>query len=212
MQQKDELIIYGKALADRNLVWGQSGNISIRVDSDTFLITAGGADLGMLLDDDIIDCQIDTDEYEGLRTPSMEVNLHRSIYRSCRDAMAVIHSQPLYATTVACSDIQIRSDLLPEAMVYLGQVAKIPYYHAGSDELAGAVSTAASNSRVLLLANHGAVCWGGALGDAFLKTETLEFLCRILAMARAGRIDLNYLGDELMQDFVEHLKRIDRMH
>ena len=47
-------MIFGKALADRSLLWGHSGNISARVDSDTFLITAGGTDLGMMLDDDII--------------------------------------------------------------------------------------------------------------------------------------------------------------
>ena len=211
MQQKDELMIYGKALADRGLVWGQSGNISVRVDTDTFLVTAGGADLGMLLDDDIIPCRTDDDSYEGLRAPSMEVGLHRGIYRACEDAMAVIHSQPFYATTIACSDVEVRSDLLPETMVYLGQVARVPYYHAGSMELADAVAARSSDSRVLLLANHGVVCWGDSLSDAFLKTETLEFLCRIIVTARAGGMDLNYLGDEAIQDFSEHLKRIGRL-
>lgn len=211
MQQKDEMMIYGKALADRGLVWGQSGNISIRVDTDTFLVTAGGTDLSMMLDDDIIACRIESDEYEGLRGPSMEVGLHRGIYRACKEANAVIHSQPFYATTVACSDVEIRSDLLPEAMVYLGQVARVPYYHAGSKELADAVADEASDSRVLLLANHGVVCSGSSLSDAFLKTETLEFLCRIVVTARAGGMDLNYLGDETIRDFVDHLKQIGRL-
>ena len=211
MQQKDELMIYGKALADRGLVWGQSGNISVRIDTDTFLITAGGADLSMLLDDDIIPCRIESDGYEGLRAPSMEIGLHRGIYRTSKDAMAVIHSQPFYATTVACSDVEVRSDLLPEAMVYLGQISRVPYHHAGSGELAQEVAAAASNSQVLLLANHGVVCSGSSLSDAFLKTETLEFLCRIIVTARAGGMDLNYLGDEAMRDFTEHLKRIGRL-
>ena len=204
-------MIYGKALADRGLVWGQSGNISVRVDTDTFLITAGGADLGMLLDDDIIPCRIESDGYEGLRVPSMEVGLHRGIYHAREDAMAVIHSQPFYATTIACSDVEVRSDLLPEAMAYLGQIVRVPYYHAGSTELAQAVAAKALDSRVLLLANHGVVCWGDSLSDAFLKTETLEFLCRIMVTARAGGMGLNYLGDEVIQDFADHLKRIGRL-
>jgi len=209
--QKDELMIFGKALADGGLVWGQSGNISARVDSDTFLITAGGADLGMLLDDDVVACRIESDGYEGLRAPSMEVGLHRGIYSACEDAMAVIHSQPFYATTIACSDVEVRSDLLPEAMVYLGQVARVPYHHAGSKELAEAVAVAAPDSRALLLTNHGVVCWGQSLSEAYLKTETLEFLCRIIVTARAGGMDLNYLGDETIRDFSEHLKRIGRL-
>jgi len=208
---KDELIIFGKALADRGLVWGHSGNISARADADTFLATAGGADLSFLLDDDIIACQIESDLYEGLRAPSMEAGLHRNIYRTCKEAMAVIHSQPFYSTLVACSDIEVRTDLLPEAMVYLGQVARVPYHHAGSNELADAVASKASDSRVLLLANHGVVCWGQTLGEALLATETLELLCRMIVTARAGEIEMNYLGDRAMQDFTGHLKRIGRL-
>ncbi len=207
MQQKDELSIYGKALADRGLVWGRSGNASIRVDSDTFLISAGGADLSMLLNEDIIPCRTESDEYEGLRQPSMEVGLHRAIYRTCKDAMAVIHSQPLYSTLVACSNIEVRTDLLPDTMVNLEQVARVPYHHAGSDDLAKAVAVKVSANRVLLLANHGAICWGESLSEVFLKTEALEFLCRIIVTARAGGIDMNHLGDKAMKDFTYHLKR-----
>jgi L-fuculose-phosphate aldolase len=210
VQQKDELMIYGKALADRGLVWGQSGNVSVRVDNTTFLLSAGGADLSILLDDDMIPCRIESDEYEGLRAPSMEVGMHRAIYQTCEGAMAVIHSQPIYSTLVACSNIEVRTDLLPEAMVYLGQVAIVPYHHAGSRELADAVVAKVLNSRVLLLANHGVVCWGESLTEAFLKTETLEFLCKIIVMARAGGMDMNYLGDAVIQDFADHLKRIGR--
>ena len=211
LRQKDELTIYGQALVKSGLVWGHSGNMSTRVDADAFLITAGGADLGMLLDDDIIPCSVDDDSYEGLLQPSMEVGLHRGIYRACQDAMAVIHSQPFYTTTIACSDFEVRVDLLPETMVYLGQAARVPYYHAGSQELAEAVAARASDSRVILLSNHGVVCWGESLSEAFLKTETLEFLCRIIVTARAGSIDMNYLGDEAMRDFADHLKRTGRL-
>jgi len=125
--------------------------------------------------------------------------------------MAVIHSQPIYATTIACSNIKVNTDLLPEAMAYLGQIAIVPYHHAGSSDLADAVAASTLDSSVLLLANHGAVCWGQTLSEAFLKTETLEFLCRIVVTARAGGMDMNYLGDEVMQDFSEHLKRVGRL-
>jgi len=211
VQKKDELIICGQALAKEGLVWGRSGNISARVDNDTLLISAGGSDLGMLLDDDIIPCRIGDDLYEGLRQPSMEVGLHRGIYRVCEGATAVIHSQPFYSTLIACSDIEVRTDLLPEAMVYLGQLARVPYTHAGSNDLAEAVAAKARDNQVLLLANHGVVCWGRSLSEAFLKTETLELLCRMIVIARAGDIEMNYLGKKLIQDFTEHLRRIERL-
>jgi 3-dehydro-4-phosphotetronate decarboxylase len=206
VKMKDELIIFGKALADRGLVWGHSGNISARVNADTFLVTAGGADLSFLMDDDVISCSIGSDGYEGLRTPSREAGLHRNIYCNCDDASVVIHSQPFYCTLVACSDVEIKTDLLPEAMAYLGQVARVPYYHAGSVELADAVAVKASDSSVLLLANHGVVCWGKTLGEALIATETLELLCRMIVISRAGDIEMNYLGNAVMSDFVNRLK------
>jgi ribulose-5-phosphate 4-epimerase/fuculose-1-phosphate aldolase len=61
------------------------------------------------------------------------------------------------------------------------------------------------------LANHGVVCWGQTLGKALLATETLELLCRMIVTARAGDIEMNYLGDRAMQDFTGHLKRIGRL-
>ena len=136
MHYKDELMIYGQALLQRGLVWGSSGNISSRADGNTFIISASGADLGLLLDDDLIPCKIDPKSHEGLRQPSMEVDLHRNIYRACAEANAVIHSQPFNSTLAACSGIDIRVDLIPEAMAYLKRVIRVPYHHAGSAELA----------------------------------------------------------------------------
>ncbi|MFC1951158.1 class II aldolase/adducin family protein [Chloroflexota bacterium] len=200
-------MIYGQALLQRELVWGSSGNISSRTDSNKFVISASGSDLGLLLDDDLIPCKIDQKSHEGLRQPSMEVGLHRNIYRSCEKANAVIHTQPFYSTVVACSNLDVRTDLLPEAMAYLKHVTRVPYHHAGSGELADAVAAAAVESRVLILNNHGVVCWGSSLGEAFIATETLELLCRIAVTARAGDINMNYLGKDTMQDFVDSLEK-----
>ena len=210
MHCKDELMIYGQALLQRGLVWGSSGNVSSRADGNTFIISASGADLGLLLDDDLIPCKIDRKSHEGLRQPSMEVDLHRNIYRACAEANAVIHSQPFYSTLAACSGIDIRVDLIPESMAYLRRLARVPYHHAGSTELADAVAAAAAESRVLILNNHGVVCWGSSLGEAFIATETLELLCRMTVAARAGDIDMNYLGEGTMRDFIDNVEGYGR--
>jgi hypothetical protein len=46
------------------------------------------------------------------------------------------------------------------------------------------------------------------LDDALLKTETLEFLCRLLVVSNTSDIDLNNLGEDVMNDFISHLKNI----
>lgn len=210
MKTHERLINCGRALSEKGLVWGHSGNISLKIESNAFLISAGGIDIGQLNEEDLILCRIDSDEFQGTKRPSMETGLHRSIYRACENCKAIIHSQPLYTTMIACSDIEIRTDFLPEAMAYLTSVERVSYHHAGSHQLAEAAANKAANNSVLLLDNHGAICWGNSLQEALLKTETLEFLCRLLVASNTGNIKFNFLGREVMEDFHQHLRDIGR--
>ena len=210
MKTHERLINCGRALSEKGLVWGHSGNISLKIESNAFLISAGGIDIGQLNEEDLILCRIDSDEFQGTKRPSMETGLHRSIYRACENCKAIIHSQPLYTTMIACSDIEIRTDFLPEAMAYLTSVERVSYHHAGSHQLAEAAANKAANNSVLLLDNHGAICWGNSLEEALLKTETLEFLCRLLVVSKISNIKFNFLGKEVMEDFHQHLRDIGR--
>ncbi len=205
MQARESLMDCGRDLAERGLVWGHSGNISIKTEPNRFITSAGGTDLGHLQVEDLILCQIDRDSSEGTRRPSIETELHRRIYKDCRDAKAVIHSQPFYSTLVACTDMDIRTDCLPESMAHLGQVERVSYHHAGSKKLANATSVAARSSRILILNNHGTVCWGSSLNECLLMTEALEFLCQLLVTARNAGLSLNYLGKSVMEDFIKYL-------
>ena len=199
----------GRRLAERHLVWGRSGNISLRLDPDTFLITASGASLGSLSEADLVVCRLDGETCSGPCRPSMESGLHRQVYRCTPDAGAVIHSQAFFTTLVACSDIAVRTDCLPEAMAYLGRVERVRYAHAGSKDLADAVAEKAPTAPVLVLNNHGAVCWAASLGDCLLNTETLEFLCRLLVGGVKRGVELNFLGADVMEDFLRRLARKD---
>lgn len=208
MEMRDEIKRCGHIMLERRLVWGRSGNISVKVEPNAFVISAAGSDLGVLRDEDLILCHIDKNKCEGAKPPSIERGLHQGIYRACDDAVAIVHSQPFYCSLVACSDIAVRTDLFPEAMAYLGKVERVPYYHAGSYELAEATATRAHTSQVLLLENHGVVCWGSSLDEVLVKTEALEFLCRLLVISWTSGIDLNYLGKDIMNDFVRHRQTI----
>ena len=210
MSLTDDLIRTGRAMSEKGVVSGCSGNVSIRLQPDSFLISRSGSDLGRLCREDLVRCEVDRDEWHGDVPPSIEAGLHRSIYLSCEEAVAVAHSHPFFSTLVACSQTDIRPDLLPETMAYVERVERVPYHHAGSQDLAGAVAEAARASQVILLENHGVVCWGRSLDEAVLKMETLELLCRLTIMSRSANISLNYLGGEVMSDFLQHLKRIGK--
>ena len=95
-------------------------------------------------------------------------------------------------------------------MAYLGKVSRVPYQHAGSKELARSVAEKSLVSRVLLLDNHGVVCWGSSIDEALLKTEALEFLCRLVITAGASGLKLKHLGEAAVGEFTAHLATINR--
>jgi L-fuculose-phosphate aldolase len=210
MEALEALKRCGQVLREEGLVWGHSGNISLRIGSAAFAISASGTDLGALRDDEFVVCDLDDEACQGEGQPSMERGLHQSIYLAQEDARAVIHSQPFFSTLVASSSTVVRSDLFPESMAYLGRIERVPYYHAGSRGLAESTGARAAESSVLLLENHGAVCWGASLEEALLKTQTLEFLCRLLVTARSCDIPLNFLGPETEAGFLRYLGRAKR--
>lgn len=205
-----ELIRFGRVLAEKRLVWGTSGNISKKTGQHGFLISAGGTCLGHLEPNDIIRCRMDTDGWEGDKRPSIETGMHRRIYQACPDISAVVHSQAIYSTIAACSSLEIPTDVLPEAMAYLDHIQRIPYLHPGSEALAEAVASHAKSGSILILENHGVVCLGSSLHDAVMKTEALEFVCRLLVISQSHHININRLGDKVQREFIKHLSDIGR--
>jgi L-fuculose-phosphate aldolase len=206
MQLRDDIKKYGRLLHEKNLTIGRSGNLSVKLDPDTFLINRAGADLSTLEEDELIFCNIFKDRWRGCDRPSIEYGFHRSIYLACPEASAVIHSHPFHSTLTACSNTSIRTDLFVESMAYVGNIVRVPYFHAGGQPLAETVGEKAKESQVLLLDNHGVVVWGKNLDECIIKTESLEFLCRMQLVAASAGIKLNYLGEDKMEEFRNHMK------
>ncbi len=208
MMQSEELKRQGRVVYRAGLVWGNSGNISARLDKDTFIISASGTHLEQLEDDDIVICRVsDEDYYEGSKRPSSETPLHRAIYRARPEAGCVIHVSPFYTTLVACTDLPLRVDIIPEAMAFLGSVGRVPYGYPGEDELASAIGTAIADHPALLMENHGAITFGRTLEEAVVRAETLEVLCRLHVVAYAANLELLYLGQDVAQGLLDYLKK-----
>lgn len=210
MQLRDDIKKYGRLIHEKDLTIGRSGNVSVKLDPDNFLINRAGADLSTLQEDELIFCNVFTDRWRGCDRPSIEYGFHRSIYLSCPEAAAVMHSHPFHATLISCSDIQVHSDLFVESMAYVGKIVRIPYFHAGGQPLAEIVGEKAKESQVLILDNHGVVVWGKNLDECLIKTESLEFLCRMYLVAASAGIKLNYLGEDVMEGLRNHLKALSQ--
>ncbi|MBI4682574.1 MAG: class II aldolase/adducin family protein [Nitrospirae bacterium] len=195
------IIKHSKRAFSLGLVWGKSGNISIRADADSFFITATGKGLGDITGKDLVLCRTDKDS--GNKNASMEWRLHSEIYRNRRDACAVFHSQPLYSTLIACAtDKKIKTALIPETIAYFEKIEVVPYCHAGSIELAKKCGEGAKKADVLLLENHGVVTFGLCIEDAVNKTLTFEFLCRLNVLSKAANIELKEINPGQVREFL----------
>ena len=71
----------GRYLLANDLTWGNAGNLSVRVDDNTCLITASGTSLGDLGEDDLVECFIEPAAPCGTgRKPSKKLPMHAAVY------------------------------------------------------------------------------------------------------------------------------------
>jgi L-fuculose-phosphate aldolase len=106
------LIDSARSMAAAGLNRGTAGNLSVRVgeaDAASFLITPSGMPYDALEVEDIVRMRVDGNAEGRRRQPSSEWRFHRDVYRSRRDAGAIVHAHSPFATSLAC----LRRDVPP---------------------------------------------------------------------------------------------------
>ncbi|MEM0448925.1 MAG: class II aldolase/adducin family protein [Methanomassiliicoccales archaeon] len=181
---RSEMVRFGRLLYEKRLVTGLSGNISARVDENTLLISPSGRCKGDLSTDELVRMSIKEGKVMSGGEPSMETPFHLAFYREREDIGGVVHAHPLFCTLLACSGTTVRTDLTPEGLIYLGEVAFIPYSMPGTEGLMENIRSAMKGRHSFLLENHGAVTVGKDLAEAYYRMETLEFLAQLQVLSQ----------------------------
>jgi L-fuculose-phosphate aldolase len=181
-REREEIIEYCLRMLKDGLTVGTSGNISVRL-GDNIAITPSGVDYEALVPEDICVLTLDGEQVDGRHNPSTEVPMHTVVYQFT-DALAVVHTHPVYATVVGT--------LLPEVprihymLAHLGGPVRVaPYAPFGTDKLARNCMVAMKDRYGVLLQNHGATTYGDSLAKAYSRSVYLEWLCRIYCEAKA---------------------------
>lgn len=164
----------GKRLVSSNLVQGTWGNISIRVDERTMLVTPSGMDYGKMQSKDLVLMDIYTMQYSGSRKPSSEKDLHAGILRTRSDVNAVIHSHPSYCCSVASARVEVPV-MSPEMESLVGGSIKIAKYALPSTKsLTTGAMEAMKGRNGCIMANHGVVACGENIDVAFDVIRVME--------------------------------------
>lgn len=178
-----EVCDIARRVYDRGLVAGTDGNISARVQGDTFLISPSGSCLGMLEPSDLVMIDRAGRPIGGRGKPSSERWMHIAVYTERPDIDAAIHAHPptLIAFTVA--GLSMSQCALPEVILSFGQVPVTDYATPATEEGAVVVRDLIKKYDALVLDRHGSITVGKTLKEAFFKLEKLEHGAHVMMMA-----------------------------
>jgi L-fuculose-phosphate aldolase len=179
-----EIVRVGRLMYERGYVVSSDGNISVRLDDGRIVATPtqvskGRMDEAMLAVTDLAGKPLND------RRASSELAMHLLVYREREDARAVCHAHPPHGSAFAVAGLAIDQPILSEVILTLGCVPLAEYGTPSTEELTEAMLPLVKNHNALLMANHGAVAYGGDVWQAFDRLETLEHTAKIAILARA---------------------------
>ncbi len=183
-QTRVAIIDICQRLYQRGFIVGTEGNVSVRIDPDRIWITPSGLHKGMMPKDDLLLTDLEGRVLIGQGRPSSESPMHLSLYQSRADIGAVVHAHPPMATAMTVTGSRLPTNLLPEAVVVLGEVPTVSYQKPSTWDFAKAVSEAMQHTNAALLENHGAVAVGPTLQAAFNVMETIERAAHVFYIAK----------------------------
>ena len=184
-EEREAVCWVGKLLYDRGYVAANDGNISVRVGEGRLLITPSGVSKGRMTPDMLLVTDLDGTVIEGNRHPSSEGKMHLEVYRGRPDVNAVVHAHPPVSTAFAVCRRGLETPYLSELVAGLGQVPCTPSFAMlSTEEVPQSVRPYLADHNALLLANHGALAWGGDLWEAFDRLETVEHTAKIVLNAQ----------------------------
>lgn len=182
---RDVICRVGKSLFDRGLTAGSTGNISVRLDDGSTLMTPTNASLGDL-DPARLSLLDDAGNPVSGDRPTKEAFLHRCMYCEREGAGAVVHLHSTHSVAVSILAGTDPDDVLPPLTAYyvmrVGRLPLVPYFPPGDAALAQAVKAKAGENHALLLANHGPVVAGATLAEAQYAVEELEETAKLFLM------------------------------
>ena len=171
---RKEVAHFMRRLYRHGLTTTSGGNISLRISDEIILLTPGGTDKGRMKWKNVGIVNISGKNLTPALKPSMEIEMHLSIYRKNKDVLAIVHAHPVFASLFTAIKAKINTNLTAEAKAILGDPLFVRYAVMGSDTLAEIASESSLKSDILLLENHGILTTGKNLLQAFDKIEVLE--------------------------------------
>jgi L-fuculose-phosphate aldolase len=172
--ERKDVACFMRRLYNHGLTTTSGGNISLRVTDDIIVITPSATDKGRMRWKEVGIMTIFGENLTPELKPSIESEMHLSIYKKNKEITAIVHAHPVFASVFTAMKCKINTNLTAEARAILGDPVVVPYALMGTAELANLAAENILHSDILLLENHGILTTGSNLLQAFDKIEVLE--------------------------------------
>lgn len=181
---KKEIWEIGKLLYKRGMLAGTDGNISVKLNDGRIMITPSGVPKGRMSPDQLVIVDENGKHLQGSHKASSELMMHLAVYKARPEIKSCVHSHPPYATAFAAAGIELKEDILPEVVLFVGGIPLTDYAPPGTDAMSKSLEPFIEKNNAFLLRNHGLLTIGRNLSEAFSRHETVEHFARILHLAR----------------------------
>ncbi len=206
LARREDVAYFMRRLYRQGLTTCSGGNISLRLDDGTVLVTPSGLDKGELAADQIALFSPGGENLTPSLKGSIETGMHLAVLKKRPDVMAIVHAHPVTATSFAAMNMDINCHLTAEAYAILGTPKRAPYCIMGSDGLARIVADCLEHTDVALMQNHGVITVGKTLLSAFDRLEVLEAAAKMTWIAATLRAASPMTGEQ-----VDEIQRLFRL-
>ena len=138
--ERKEVALFMRRLYRQGLTTTSGGNISLKISDDIIVITPSATDKGRMRWKEVGIMTLAGENLTPELKPSIENEMHLSIYRKKKEISAIVHAHPLFASAFTAMKCTINTDLTAEAKAICGDPCFVPYALMGTRELASVAS------------------------------------------------------------------------
>lgn len=195
-EAKNLVIKAGHELVRSGLIARTWGNVSCRIDENTFVITPSGREYLTLTTDDIVEVKIDDLSFAGSIKPSSEKGVHATAYQLHPEIDFVIHTHQDNASAMSAAGVDYFRPTTEFSE--LGKtVVCAKYALPGTKTLCKNVAEALkiSSGNAIILKHHGTLFIGKSYEDTFRAAHQLEAACGAYIKEKDGQIQTEAASD-----------------
>lgn len=178
IKAKSWVLDAGLRLVESGLIARTWGNVSCRVDEESFVITPSGRSYSSLTAKDLVQVKIKDLSYQGEIKPSSEKGIHAAVYELYPDINFVIHTHQENASVIAATNLK-RVKIGDQYPALGDEVICAEYALPGTKDLCKKVRKALEDTKgkAVIMKHHGVLCFGRDAEETFAVASELEQAC-----------------------------------